>query len=602
MSTLVEPTTEPVSGFPVTISLPAASSSFLEETAAAIRQEYRSSVRQKRLRCVSWEPVTEAASGAIYALHVGCVATFDWTWEGAIAYKPRLVAETDDDFDRLADGDDDENYWCGEVVEVDEVGGRIFVAISNLEQRPTTGAFFVRPFEFLALLNDVYHEDRFASIRQLLPSRLAAAQGGVYPQIDGAVCLGIPALQSMWEHAWGILWGPPGTGKTYSIGQQVAHCLLDPAERVLVVSTTNKATDGVALQIGKASRQLEKSSRSEGKFLRVGKGVNLEAFREQGLDDLVRGAETDLLLQVAELKAELAKSTSPETRAVLRDRIQTLLRAVRDVSRHAFLDLDIRVIVSTSFKASTMLWNPEFRDLIERGLAPFTTIVIDEAGLISRAAIAVLSLLASTRVILVGDPKQLAPISRMSRVLPTSEARWLASSGLSHLAQAGHSPEGVHLLTTQYRMHSDISDVISGFQYSGLLQTSDEVKVRSFETLRFFENNLGRPGMCSTKTGENFPRYERIADQAIEAGYDAGRVTSSGGSSPTPRFRRRRVFSCRRLSHRQGRSPHSSPSETISRGLPRRSTVSRARKPTSCCSTLSMREARAGRSRSGAGS
>ena len=61
-----------------------------------------------------------------------------------------------------------------------------------------------------------------------------------------------------------------------------------------------------------------------------------------------------------------------------------------------------------------MLWYPEYREMIERGQAPFTTVIIDEAGLISRAATAVLSLLASRRVILAGDPKQLAPISRMS--------------------------------------------------------------------------------------------------------------------------------------------------------------------------------------------
>lgn len=49
----------------------------------------------------------------------------------------------------------------------------------------------------------------------------------------------------------GIL-GPPGTGKTYTIGHQVAACLQDLTERILVVLTTNKATDGVAIAIGRA--------------------------------------------------------------------------------------------------------------------------------------------------------------------------------------------------------------------------------------------------------------------------------------------------------------------------------------------------------------
>ena len=102
----------------------------------------------------------------------------------------------------------------------------------------------------------------------------------------------------------------------------------------------------------------------------------------------------------------------------------------------------------------------------------------------SRAATAVLSLLASRRVILAGDPKQLAPISRMSRVLPTSQARWLASSGLSHLHDVHQYSDGLHLLRTQYRMHPEVSEVVSDYQYGGELQTADEVKKRAFDVPR----------------------------------------------------------------------------------------------------------------------
>ena len=150
---------------------------------------------------------------------------------------------------------------------------------------------------------------------------------------------------------------------------------------------------------------------------------------------------------------------------------------------------DVDVVLCTAFRASTMLWYPEYREMIERGHAPFTTIIIDEAGLVSRAATAVLSLLASRRVILAGDPKQLAPISRMSRVLPTSQARWLASSGLSHLHDVHQHNEGTHLLKTQYRMHPEVSEVVSHYQYGGELQTADEVKHRPFDVPRL----LSRP-------------------------------------------------------------------------------------------------------------
>jgi hypothetical protein len=77
--------------------------------------------------------------------------------------------------------------WCGEVVEVDETGGRIFVSISNPDQQPCTGTFYVRPFEFLELLNEVYNGQTFAEIRERLLPRLGATNGGAHPRLEGPV-------------------------------------------------------------------------------------------------------------------------------------------------------------------------------------------------------------------------------------------------------------------------------------------------------------------------------------------------------------------------------------------------------------------------------
>jgi AAA domain len=470
-----------MAAFPVRFDLPVPPTCPIEDASAAIKHEYRISVRKKRLRCLEWERVSDRDEGSIYALKVGRTVEFDWTWEGALAYRPGASMDDSSDDVSVEESGEEEMYWCGEVVEVDETSGRIFVSIENPDQEPTTGTFYVRPFEFLGLLNEVYNSRDFADLRNLLPARLGATEGGIYPRLDGPISQGVPSLQRMWDHAWGILWGPPGTGKTYSIGQQVARCLDDPTERILVVSTTNKAVDGAAIQVGKACRTLGSRACSEGRNLRVGKGVHLKSFHEEGLDDLIRGAEGDLLRQVAELKEMRAAEKLPENRASLLVELKAILKRVKDVSRHAFLATEVDVVVSTAFRASTMLWYPEYREMIEQGQAPFTTIIIDEAGLISRAATAVLSLLASRRVILTGVPKQLAPISRMSRVLPTTQARWLASSGLSHLHDVHQHDEGMHLLKTQYRMRPEISEVVSHFQYGGELRTADEVNHREFE-------------------------------------------------------------------------------------------------------------------------
>jgi hypothetical protein len=472
---------KPTASFAVSLALPATPTLKFDEAAAAITQEYRISVREKRLRCLEWKHVTERQDGSIYSLKVGRSVEFDWTWEGATAFRPDASADGSSDGASGEDADDRSLLWSGEVVEVDETGGRIFVSISNPDQTPSIGTFHVRPFDFLALLNEVYTADSFADLRKVLLPRLGATEGGVYPRVPGSVSRGVPSLQPMWDHAWGILWGPPGTGKTYSIGQQVAHVLDDPTERILVVSTTNKALDEAAIQVGIACQELSSPKLTTGRVLRVGKGVNIKRFRDAGLLDLIRGTEADLLLQVAELKDRHDAEKRPEVRAGIRAAIKGTLKRISDISRHALIAADVDAVLCTAFRASTMLWYPEYREMIEQEHAPFTTIIIDEAGLVSRAATAVLSLLASRRVILAGDPKQLAPISRMSRVLPTSQARWVASSGLSHLRDVHQHNDGTYLLKTQYRMHTELNEVVSRYQYGGELETADLVKHRAFD-------------------------------------------------------------------------------------------------------------------------
>ncbi|MDX1930101.1 MAG: AAA domain-containing protein, partial [Pirellulaceae bacterium] len=155
-----------------------------------------------------------------------------------------------------------------------------------------------------------------------------------------------------------------------------------------------------------------------------------------------------------------------------RKQIGELRSATGDQSKRNFLDSEVRVVITTAFKATTFLKDRALIKMMEQGDAPFTTIFIDEAGLMSRTAIAALSYLAGRRVVLVGDSKQLAPISRISRILPTRQQNWLASSGLSHLDDLQDTPAAVHVLSEQHRMHPDVCQVVSDFQYGGFLTTA----------------------------------------------------------------------------------------------------------------------------------
>lgn len=132
----------------------------------------------------------------------------------------------------------------------------------------------------------------------------------------------------------------------------------------------------------------------------------------------MQATEADSLRRIDGLAQNLPLFDSWEGKAFARKRIAELRANTCDPSRRVFVDADVRTVVATAFKTLRFLDDERVRRMIEVGEAPFTTIVIDEAGLISRAAVAALSLLASRRIVLIGDSKQLAPVSRISRLLP----------------------------------------------------------------------------------------------------------------------------------------------------------------------------------------
>ena len=73
-----------------------------------------------------------------------------------------------------------------------------------------------------------------------LAERLQAAKGEIHPEAEPSAD-GQPSDSTVWEHSWSVLWGPPGTGKTFTVGREVVAALAKGGERILVVSTTNKA-------------------------------------------------------------------------------------------------------------------------------------------------------------------------------------------------------------------------------------------------------------------------------------------------------------------------------------------------------------------------
>ncbi len=489
----------------------------------AVFREYDETSRWKRLHATSVRPLSNQDDETVYVLTIDHAVELDWTLEGAEAFRPIRL----DDIGFENSYADDSMIWRGKIIEFDEAGGELYVDLFHPKQRPRKGDFLVKPFEFLRTLNNVYNGEAFTgrsvseatgeefSIRKRLAGRLAAAEGKSPYAAEGMqrfnfdklsarlkqLDIEFDDLKTWWSRSWSILWGPPGTGKTYTTGGFVASLFADeprlyegelPPERILLVSTTNQAVDSAAVSVGKAAKRLNLQALDESRFVRIGKGCKVATFEDNGLLPMLEGTDTGILRQIHQLNREHHRSRDPEQRALIRREIDELRGMMQDAARRHFLDANKRIVLCTAFAAVQMLDDEDVRDLLRRGNAPFTTVFIDEAGLIPRTTTAALSLLASRRVVLVGDSKQLSPISRISRILAPNKAKWIASSGLDHLETAPLDtlPENVQFLKKQFRMHPAIGEVISRYQYGGKLEHDASVVNRPFSLHR---DLLGEP-------------------------------------------------------------------------------------------------------------
>ncbi|MDX1925314.1 MAG: AAA domain-containing protein, partial [Pirellulaceae bacterium] len=343
--------------FHADLRLPSASEQLVKDAAAAIRQEYRDCSKWKRLTCRKVSIFAERDRGTVWVVHVGSTVEFDWTWEGAIAFRPKSLDEgslfSKNSHEEFAF--QDEILWKGEVLEVDECNGCLFISIDNPEAMPTTGSFFVRPFEFLSVLDQVYNDSGYEELRSDLPQRLAATEGDIHPVINNCRATGLPHLRDWWQHAWSVLWGPPGTGKTWTAGQQIAAVLDDPTERILVVSTTNRATDTIALSIGNAARVHTPETMAKGQLLRVGSGASIRNFSTSALEAMLMSTESEVLHKIDDLAGQLRLFDNWEEKALARKQIGELRSATGDQSKRNFLDSEVRVVITTAFKATTFL-------------------------------------------------------------------------------------------------------------------------------------------------------------------------------------------------------------------------------------------------------
>lgn len=260
-------------------------------------------------------------------------------------------------------------------------------------------------------------------------------------------------------HSSGFLWGPPGTGKTTTLGVLLAEYLdRHPGARVLLLSTTNQAVDQATLAVDKA---LHKGRREalRGAVQRL--GTRFDAAAYEGREHLIPTQDRDLIARLARTEAARPHGRDAQALKAWADRVASL----RDELRSASLQVLQRCRLASMTTTRAAFTLKTLRALADDGAPPFDLVVFDEASQVSLAHALVLMPLGRARLF-AGDPQQLSPVQRSDDRLAR---RWLGRSPFAEMPKAGPA---VALLDEQSRMAPPIGELVSELFYDGALRVA----------------------------------------------------------------------------------------------------------------------------------
>lgn len=375
----------------------------------------------------------------------------------------------------------EECIFAGDIVHLDFESGRVFAAAEHgedVDRRALTVAarWCYRPYDFAEALckaASAYEERKDA-----LGVALRRASGEEPPSEVRPQDAALPDAERVWRQPWACIWGPPGTGKTTTVAGLIASTLRKyPNERILAVAPTNRAADELVVRVSKLLEQEPIPLRPlKGSIFRGGTGASeaLAKLPTVALED-TKGSKLLQTIQTREREVAMERGRGGPAPAVAK--LQAELRGLRNKLKDPTLREaekgDSPLMVLTVHRALRLVSELE-------GKKTFQRLVVDEAGMVTRAATALLAPLAE-QVTLAGDPKQIGPVSRAAEGASQGTRKWLRCSGLSHLEDAARDAArpDVLLLRTQHRMHPEIARVVSHFCYAGALEDGEEVRARA---------------------------------------------------------------------------------------------------------------------------
>ncbi|MCM3768583.1 DEAD/DEAH box helicase [Neobacillus niacini] len=270
-----------------------------------------------------------------------------------------------------------------------------------------------------------------------------------------------------------FVWGPPGTGKTYTLARTAANKYFQQ-KKVLILSHSNQAVDVLMMELTDFIKR--KNRFRDGYVLRYGgNNGDLGGHAEitSGLliekqDPLLARDRERLVEERRNLKQDLAHSFSKRDSDQLLELETQIARVLERVRKK-----EVQLVREAFIVGTTLAKAASDSAIFEQ---EYDIVILDEASMayVPQAAFAA-SL--GKRVIICGDFKQLPPIASSREALVT---KWLKEDVFHQSEVAASLNEGklhpqLFLLKEQRRMHPDISAFTNRYIYHSLVGDHESV-------------------------------------------------------------------------------------------------------------------------------
>ncbi|USK68573.1 AAA domain-containing protein [Peribacillus asahii] len=258
------------------------------------------------------------------------------------------------------------------------------------------------------------------------------------------------------------IWGPPGTGKTYTLARMIAKHYLS-GKKILVMAHSNAAVDVLLLELAEYIQK--KSAWNSGDILRYGFSTDPKV---RGHKDLLSGKivernnpETQQKIKKLESersrlkKLQQLKASQKEALARVETELNELRAKIKKEEAEYVRNASVLGVTLSKAAMDSLIYERDF-DLI----------VVDEASMAYIPQVAFAASLGK-RIVVCGDFKQLPPIAMSDSKLVEM---WLKrdifhGSKIVDVVERGQEHPNLFMLKEQRRMHPDISSFTNSFIY-----------------------------------------------------------------------------------------------------------------------------------------